>query len=89
MSRWRQLVRGLRVLDRFDATAPPSVRDRFEAFCLAESAWLDDFALYMAVKAAHDHQTWTAWPPDIAQRDAAACARWLSVSASSRAFKLL
>jgi 4-alpha-glucanotransferase len=65
-----------RVLDRFDATAPPSVRDRFEAFCLAESAWLDDFALYMSVKAAHDHAAWTAWPPDIAQRDPAACARW-------------
>ena len=69
------------VLDRFDATAPPSVRDRFEAFCLAESAWLDDFALYMAVKAAHDHLAWTAWPPDIAQRDPAACARWSTVCA--------
>ena len=54
------------MLDRFEATAPPSVRARFEAFCLAESAWLDDFALYMAVKTAHDYRAWTAWPPDIA-----------------------
>jgi 4-alpha-glucanotransferase len=69
------------VLERFDATAPPSVRDGFEAFCLAESAWLDDFALYMAVKAAHDHVAWTAWPPDIAQRDPAAVARWSTVCA--------
>ena len=70
-----------RVLDRFDATAPPSIRDRFEAFCLAESAWLDDFALYMAIKAAHDHLAWTAWPPDIAHRDPAARSRWATVCA--------
>jgi 4-alpha-glucanotransferase len=69
------------VLDRFDATAPPSIRDRFEAFCLAEAPWLDDFALYMAVKAVHHHQAWTAWPPDIAQRDPAACARWSTACA--------
>jgi 4-alpha-glucanotransferase len=70
-----------RVLERFEAMAPPSVRDRFEAFCLAESAWLDDFALFMAVKAAHDYRPWTAWPADIAQRDAAARARWSTTCA--------
>jgi 4-alpha-glucanotransferase len=64
------------VLDRFDATAPSSMRDEFDRFCRAHAAWLDDFALYMAVKAAHAHVAWTEWAPDIAQRDPAAIARW-------------
>ncbi len=64
-----------RVLDRFDK-APALVRDRFERFCAARADWLDDFALFMAVKAAHGHVAWTMWEPDIAHRDPAAVARW-------------
>jgi 4-alpha-glucanotransferase len=64
-----------RVLDRFDK-APALVRDRFDRFCAARADWLDDFALFMAVKAAHGHVAWTMWEPDIAQRDPAAVARW-------------
>ena len=65
-----------RVLDRFDAAAPAAMRDRFDRFCSENAAWLDDFALFMAVKAAHDDTAWTRWEPDIAQRDPAAVARW-------------
>jgi 4-alpha-glucanotransferase len=65
-----------RVLDRFEAAAPPTVRDRFARFCHAQAAWLDDFALFMAAKAAHAHVAWTMWEPDIAHRDPAAVARW-------------
>jgi 4-alpha-glucanotransferase len=65
-----------RVLDRFDRTAPAATCERFDGFCAAHAAWLNDFALYMAVKAAHDHAAWTKWAPDIAQRDPAAIARW-------------
>jgi 4-alpha-glucanotransferase len=63
-------------LERFDAAAPAAVRDRFERFCHVQANWLDDFALFMAVKAAHGHVAWTKWEPDIAQRDPAAVARW-------------
>ena len=65
-----------RVLDRFDATAPAALRDELDRFCRSEAAWLDDFALYMAVKAAHNHVAWTEWEADIARRDPAALARW-------------
>ena len=65
-----------RVLDRFDAAAPAAARDRFDRFCSENAGWLDDFALFMAVKAAHDHTAWTRWEPDIARRDPAAVARW-------------
>jgi 4-alpha-glucanotransferase len=65
-----------RALDRFDATAPAATRDRFDRFCSENAGWLDDFALYMAVKAAHGQTAWTQWEPGIAQRDPAAVARW-------------
>ena len=56
-----------RVLDRFEAAAPPAVRDRFDRFCGRNAGWLDDFALFMAVKAAHDQKAWTKWEPAIAR----------------------
>ena len=65
-----------RVLDRFDAAGGTPMRDRFDRFCRAHASWLDDFALFMAVKEAHGHVAWTAWEPDIAQRDPSAMARW-------------
>jgi 4-alpha-glucanotransferase len=64
------------VVDRFERTAPAPVHDRFNRFCAAQAAWLDDFALFMAVKEAHDNVAWTSWEPDIAHRDPAALARW-------------
>ena len=57
-----------RVLDRFDTTGRAAVRDRLEAFCRANAEWLSDFALFMAVKAAHGDRAWTEWEPDIARR---------------------
>ncbi len=65
-----------RALDRFDAAVPTAQRDRFDRFCRASAGWLDDFALFMAVKAAHDQTAWTTWEPDIAHRDPSAVARW-------------
>jgi 4-alpha-glucanotransferase len=65
-----------RVLDRFDAAGGSPLRDRFDRFCSAQASWLDDFALFMAVKDAHAQVTWTAWEPDIARRDPSALARW-------------
>jgi 4-alpha-glucanotransferase len=64
------------VLDRFDVTSDTPMRDRFERFCGAQARWLDDFALFMAVKEAHGYVAWTSWAPDIAERDPSAIARW-------------
>ena len=65
-----------RVLERFDAMGANSMRDRFDRFCREQAGWLDDFALFMAVKEAHGHAPWTAWDADIAHRDPAAMATW-------------
>jgi 4-alpha-glucanotransferase len=66
------------VLDRFQSSAPAAARDRFDRFCTTQAHWLDDFALFMAVKDAHDQASWTRWDRDIARREPAAIAEWTS-----------
>ena len=46
--------------------------DAFESFCLRHSAWLDEFALFMALKETHDYVMWTLWKPELALREPAA-----------------
>src|SRR5262245_9872132 len=67
---------GPRVLERFDALGSGPLRDRFEGFCAEHTEWLDDFAMFMAVKEAHDHAPWTKWETDIAHHDRGAVGRW-------------
>ena len=46
----------------------------FDAFVATQRDWLDDYALFMALKAAHGGVAWTQWPARYARRDAAALA---------------
>ena len=48
----------------------------YEAFCAAEAAWLDDYALFMAAKDAHGGQAWTCWEPALAARAPQALEAW-------------
>jgi 4-alpha-glucanotransferase len=48
----------------------------FRDFLHANARWLDDYALYMALKDAHDHKGWNDWEPDVAARKPEALARW-------------
>ncbi len=54
---------------RFATGAPAEARADFDAFRRAQSAWLDDFALFMALKAAHGGRSWHTWEPGLAQRE--------------------
>jgi 4-alpha-glucanotransferase len=72
-----------RAATNFFAGASAEDRRRFEGFCQANATWLDDFALFMAVKGVHNLATWTQWPPDIAGRESEAIKRWSERLASS------
>jgi 4-alpha-glucanotransferase len=61
---------------RFFDHASPERRDQFDRFCHDHRRWLDDFALFMAVKAEHNMVVWTQWEQDIALRRSEAVARW-------------
>jgi 4-alpha-glucanotransferase len=40
----------------------------FVSFCKDNASWLDDFALFMALKEAHHQRPWTEWPKGAALR---------------------
>ena len=65
-----------KAFDHFDNSATAPERELFEAFCLRNGHWLDDFALFMAVKHAHGDVAWTSWEPAIASRQQEAVRRW-------------
>ncbi|MBV9484186.1 MAG: 4-alpha-glucanotransferase [Acidobacteria bacterium] len=44
-------------------------RSEFDHFCQGNAGWLDDFALFMALKDAHGGVTWTKWPPEVSRRE--------------------
>ena len=50
-------------------------RAEFEAFLSASAHWLDDYALYMALKDAHKGAAWYEWPKPLVSREPAALAR--------------
>jgi 4-alpha-glucanotransferase len=58
------------------ATAAFVPDDRYDAFVEDEAWWLEDYALFMALKAQHGGAAWTAWEPGAALREPAALARW-------------
>jgi 4-alpha-glucanotransferase len=60
----------------FLETATSNDRGSFETFCRSNAGWLDDFALFMAVKDAHDLVAWPRWPADIASRKPEALREW-------------
>ncbi len=65
-----------RSYENFKSHAPATQRDQFQAFCHANALWLDDFALFMAVKEVHGGVAWTAWNHSIAARQPAAMKQW-------------
>lgn len=64
-----------RVLERFEASGP-AVRRQFDEFCRQQASWLNDFALFMALKTAHDDVAWTKWEADIAFRQTDSLVWW-------------
>ena len=60
-----------RACDRL-LSRPPAAFDRF---CLLHQAWLDDYALFMALKEQYGGAPWVAWPEDIRLRRPRAMAR--------------
>jgi len=67
-----------RASQNFLSSATPADRRRFEGFCQANADWLDDVALFIACKVAHEGAAWTNWETGIAQRRPEAISEWRS-----------
>lgn len=50
------------------------LQDEFQAFRETEKTWLDDYALYRALKNIHNNAAWYTWPKPIRQRQSGALA---------------
>ncbi|MDS0299005.1 4-alpha-glucanotransferase [Halogeometricum sp. S1BR25-6] len=60
--------------DRFESEATDEDREAFEAFRERESAWLDGYALFMALRTRYDG-AWIEWPQEIRTHDEGALER--------------
>jgi 4-alpha-glucanotransferase len=59
-----------RAFARFSTDPKPSVQKPFADFCAsAGAAWLDDYALFMALKESNGGGSWSAWPEPLRQRE--------------------
>lgn len=45
-----------------------NVSAAFQRYCQQQAHWLDDYALYSAIKVLHQHQHWCAWPLPLKER---------------------
>ncbi len=61
--------------------------DEFEAFCTRQRWWLDDFALFSALRLHFGTDDWTRWEPALAKRDADALAAWRETCAKQIEFE--
>ncbi|MBA2665342.1 MAG: 4-alpha-glucanotransferase [Bradymonadaceae bacterium] len=51
--------------------ADHGTREAHASFCKGEAGWLDDYSLFVAIKAEQDGLPWYEWPAEYVQRDAA------------------
>ncbi|HQY23696.1 MAG TPA: 4-alpha-glucanotransferase [Thermoflexales bacterium] len=62
--------------DRFATSARAAERQDFARFCAENATWLDDYALFIAIKDAHNGNVWNTWESDIARHEPAALRAW-------------
>lgn len=55
--------------ESFQHGAAANLRDPFEQFRAGEAHWLDDYALFTAIKRRHGGQSWSEWPAALMRRD--------------------
>jgi 4-alpha-glucanotransferase len=72
-----------RAFETFQKGATSEQRAAFEAFCEAQAYWLDDYALFMALKEAHGGGAWNSWDEPLRTRKKRALQRFAQDYAES------
>ncbi len=60
-----------RAFHRFQSNPEP-FRAEFDSFCAEQASWLDDYALFMALKESHGGGSWNGWPLSLKRRQQSA-----------------
>ncbi|MDB9328365.1 4-alpha-glucanotransferase, partial [Nodularia spumigena CS-590/02] len=58
--------------ENFQVKATPLQKKEFAGFCESKAYWLDDYALFMALKDANNNTSWHTWEKEIVKREPAA-----------------
>ncbi|MBD2294772.1 4-alpha-glucanotransferase [Anabaena sphaerica FACHB-251] len=61
--------------ENFKPHATAIQKKAFHTFCNTRGYWLNNYALFMALKDAHNGASWHTWEPELAKREPAALAR--------------
>jgi len=60
---------------RYQRTTDTEFRSSFETFAEQNASWLDDYALFRALKTAHQGLPWNQWEPSLRRREPAVLSR--------------
>jgi 4-alpha-glucanotransferase len=76
-----------RSFEHFEATATPEQQIAFSTFCTEQASWLADYALFAALKEAHDGASWNTWDLPIRRHEPEAVRFWSDRLVSSVRFQ--
>jgi len=62
--------------ENFKAKASPMQQKEFSGFCESKENWLEDYALFMALKDNFGGVSWNNWEPEIARREPESVEKW-------------
>lgn len=65
---WKNHILAL-AFENFRGTTSVELRGKFETFCQQEAAWLDDYALFRAIKKSQDQKMWLEWNEPLKLRE--------------------
>ncbi|MBW4428130.1 MAG: 4-alpha-glucanotransferase [Nostoc desertorum CM1-VF14] len=54
--------------ENFKVNATDIQKNEFAGFCDSKAYWLDNYALFMALKDAHENASWHTWEPEFVKR---------------------
>ena len=75
-----------RAFDKFMAQEGPE-KPEFKAFCEENSGWLNDYAMFMAIKNSYGGAAWQSWDPGLKKRDPEALAKFREENAADVCFQ--
>ncbi|NOQ63140.1 MAG: 4-alpha-glucanotransferase [Methyloprofundus sp.] len=58
-----------KTLTGFTNLASPEEKKEFVTFCAEKASWLDDFALFLALRSEYSSQCWNQWPSVLKERN--------------------
>ena len=84
---WSYRIERLRhASKRFFASAHDDMHRSYTEFCISESAWLEDYSLFMTIAEHENWRAWNVWPSELVKREAQALSQFQTANADQVGF---